>query len=192
MKKLFFLAALSFSMIAANAQFGLKGGGNLSNWHGDNFTSSDVDPLFGFYIGPYYNASITSHFSVQSEVVFATAGIKDANSSEKIQTNYINISVVPRYNQGCGWFIGTGPELGLLMSAKDKYQGNSVNVKDELKKSNFSWAFMTGYDFKMGFGIYTRYSLGLSDIDNGFSGGSIKQNVWSFGVRYNFNMSGGK
>lgn len=107
MKKLFFLAFLSFFLITANAQFGIKAGGNISNWHGSDISSSDVDPLFGYYAGVYYNASIVHQFSIQSEIVFAATGAKDGSSSDKVRSNYINLSVVPRYNQ-MGWFIGTG------------------------------------------------------------------------------------
>lgn len=188
MKKLLFIAALVFCIFSANAQFGIKAGGNLSTWHGSDISSDDVDPLFGYYAGLYYNASIVKQFSVQSELVYAATGAKDGGSSDKLRSSYLNLSVIPRYNQGMGWFIGTGPELGFLMSAKSKYSGGSVDVKDEFKKINFSWAVMTGYDFKPGIGIYTRYSFGLSDLDDGFFSTSIKQNVWSFGLRYNFDM----
>lgn len=188
MKKILFAALLSTSVIAVQAQFGLKGGATFSTWHGSDVNNSDVDGLVGAYFGAFYNAHVSTNFSVQPEVAFSAEGAKDANSSEKARLDYINLSVLPRYNNS-GWFIGTGPQLGLLISAKDKGNGGSIDIKDELKGSNFSWAFATGYDLKVGLGFDVRYNLGLSNISDSFFGSAtVKQSVWNVGVHYSFSM----
>jgi hypothetical protein len=86
-----------------------------------------------------------------------------------------------RYNTQSGFFVGTGPQFGLRLSAKVKDDNTSVDFKDYVKSSDFAWAFALGYMFQSGFGIYGRYNLGLANIAED---GDIKNSVIAIGFRY--------
>ena len=188
MKKLSLIIAIVSIGLLSHAQFGVKGGLNVSTWRGDD--AGDAKSLVGFYAGAYYNVGISSQFSFQPEVVFSAEGAKDDTNDETVKTNYINITPFVRFNSS-GFFVGTGPQLGILLSAKDESGGVSVDIKDALKSINFSWALMTGYEMPSGFGFYVRYNLGLTSIADD-ADIDVKTGVFQVGLRYNFKMGAAK
>jgi outer membrane protein with beta-barrel domain len=186
MKKFFFFIAVIGLSLITHAQLGVKAGMNISTLTGD-----DVDgakSLTGFHGGAYYNVGLNKNFSFQPEAVFSAEGAKDDATGTKMKVNYINITPMFRYNAS-GLFIGTGPQLGFLMSAKATDGTNSVDIKDSFKSTNFSWAFGAGYEMSNGLGIEARYNLGLSSIADE-SGTDVKTSCFQIGLRYNFKMGG--
>ena len=186
MKKVF----LAFSAIAiaavVQAQIGVKGGVNLSSWRGDD--AEGTKAKVGFYGGVFYNFKIQKSWSMQPELVFSAEGVQsETNSKSKLNTNFLNFTPLLRYNTSSGFFIGTAPQLGFLLTAKATDGNNNVDVKDSFKGINFSWAVAAGYEFKNGFGFNARYNFGLSNISD-ISGKNTKTGVFQFGLRYAFNM----
>lgn len=185
MKKFFLLIGIISFSIITHAQLGITAGLNVSTWRGDD--ADGAKSLMGFNAGAYYNVAINNKFSFQPEAVFSAEGSKD-DMDVSYKTNYINVSPLFRYNSS-GFFVGTGPQIGFLMSAKADDGDMSVDIKDAMKSTNFSWAFMTGYEMSNGLGIYARYNLGMANIvddDNA----DIKTGVFQVGLRYNFKMGG--
>ena len=188
MKKVF----LAFSAIAiavvVQAQIGVKGGVNLSSWRGDD--AEGTKAKVGFYGGVFYNFKIQKSWSMQPELVFSAEGAQSETNSDfkfKWNTNFLNFTPLLRYNTSSGFFIGTAPQLGFLLTAKRTGGNNDVDVKDSFKGINFSWAVAAGYEFKNGFGFNARYNFGLSNISD-ISGKNTKTGVFQFGLRYAFNM----
>lgn len=185
MKKIVILFSFITVATFAQAQFGVKAGLNLSNWRGDDIDSDETDMLPGFYVGAFYNVKISEMFSFQPDLVFSTEGVKASDADFKYATTYINLAPLIRLNTKSGFFVGTGPQIGFLMSAKIKADGDSEDIKDEMKSTNFSWALMLGYQLKNGFGFYGRYNLGLSNIIDA-DDADIKTSVIAIGLRYSF------
>lgn len=192
MKKILFLLMVSSFVIAAKAQFGFNAGINISSMHG-----SDVDNSFkskiGFHAGAFYNIAVANSISVQTEASYSGEGAKvDADGeSGKYELGYLNIAALFRYNFQGGFNLGTGPQYGFLLSAKAKGSGQTVDIKDQMKSGNFSWAFAAGYDLPMGVGFYGRYNLGLSKIVDE-TGVDVKASSFQIGVRYTINKGEGK
>lgn len=184
MKKIFLIFSFALVVIAANAQGGIKAGANFSSWRGDDIDSDEIDMLIGFYFGAYYNVKVSDRFSIQPELVYSGEGVKSADDDFKYKFSYLNLTPLARFNTASGFFVGTGPQLGFLLSAKAKDEDNSVDVKDSFKGINFSWALALGYEMKSGFGIYGRYNLGLSNIVDS-DDSDIKTGVIQVGLRYN-------
>lgn len=179
MKKLITVLALSLLGISVNAQWGIKGGANFANLTGDD--ADGMKTLVGIYFGTYYNMPINGMFSFQPELVFSGQGARIENSDgARIKLNYLNLSPLFRYNSN-GFFAGTGPQIGILLSAHLKDNNTSVDFKDNVKSTDFAWAFMIGYEMPSGFGFYGRYNLGLANIAED---GDIKNNVFQLGLRY--------
>ena len=199
MKKLFLLPVVFFTVLTINAQFGVNAGVNFANWGGSDATAAnlgaDKKVLIGPHFGVYYNAEIGEHFSVQPEVGFSAEGVKlvESGVTAKVVTNYICIGALARWNSGSGFYLGTGPQLGLLMSAELQADGvPDEDVKDDLKSSDFAWMFRAGYNLPGGFGFYAGFNLGLGTIDGTSPPSDFKNRVIQLGIRYNITKGGSK
>jgi hypothetical protein len=78
--------------------------------------------------------------------------------------HYLRIPALFRYKAASGFSAVTGPQIGLPLSAKDEEEKDSYDIKDELKKSDFSWAFDLGYAINPAFNINARYNPGFSNF----------------------------
>ena len=122
-------------------------------------------------------------YAIQSEIFYSIQGSKADN--DKVSLSYINIPImVQRYIASSGFYIETGPQLGFLLSAKEKAAGIETNIKSQLKKIDFSWNVRLGYKFNSGIGINARYGLGLTTINS--TGYDIRNAVISAGLYYIF------
>ena len=191
MKKVLALAALVAVFSTANAQFGVKAALNLSNWRGDDIEGSDTKSLLGFNAGVYYNAPLSTNFSIEPQIDFSTEGVKAADNDLRYKTNFINVSALARYNSN-GFFVGTGPQIGFMMGAKISDGDNSVDADDAFKGTNISWALTTGYQSPTaGIGGFIRYNLGLTNIIDE-SDADVKTGVFQVGLRYDITKLMGK
>jgi outer membrane immunogenic protein len=83
----------------------------------------------------------------------------------RVNLLYANIPLVVRYQTQSGFFGEAGIQPGFLLSAKDKYSGNSDNYKPYVNTFDFSIPFGVGYELKNGFGIGLRVIPGLTNIN---------------------------
>jgi hypothetical protein len=190
---LFLLAACSFAAANAQIQFGIKAGANFSNLTGDDI--GDAKTKVGFHGGAFVGVPLFSTFSLQPEVVYSDQGAKfsDEETTAKLNAEYLNIPVLFKYNNPSGFFAQTGPQIGFLMSAKIKVDGQSVNDKDAFKSTDFSWAVGIGYLIKsVNVGIDARYNIGLSNVAKDSGNGSVKNSVFQVGLFYVFGGGGGQ
>ena len=66
-------------------------------------------------------------YAIQSEIFYSIQGSKADN--DKVSLSYINIPImVQRYIASSGFYIETGPQLGFLLSAKEKAAGIETNI----------------------------------------------------------------
>ena len=186
MKKVFFV--LSFLMVAAfgasaqETHFGLKAGLNLASVNispGD-----DYDSKAGLHLGGLAHIHLSRHFALQPEVVYSMQGGKRENDV-KLKLNYINVPLLAQYMVDNGFRLQTGPQLGILLSAKTEADDVEVDRKDNFSTIDFSWAFGMGYLFPSGFGLDARYNLGINDVwDPGTA--KMKNSVFQVGLFYQF------
>ncbi len=195
MKKLFLLLVSGAFLTAANAQiqFGVKAGANFATLTGSDI--QDAKMKVGIHGGAFVALPVGSMFSVQPEVLYSGQGAKaDADGTTvSLNLNYINVPVLFKYNNPCGFFAETGPQLGFLMSAKYKAGSNSQDAKSAYKSTDFAWAIGAGYLIKsVNVGIDARYNLGLSSIAKDVDGQKVdaKSGVFQFGVFYLFGGKG--
>lgn len=186
MKKIFSCAiviVLCISIAAAQeTHFGLKAGVNIASANvspGDDYNSK-----VGLHIGGLAHIHLNKNFALQPEVVYSMQGGKKDNDIG-LKLNYINIPLLLQYMTDNGFRLQTGPQLGLLVSAKTENDDVEINRKDDFTSTDFSWAFGAGYLFPSGFGLDARYNLGISNVwDAGSS--KIKNSVFQLGVFYQF------
>jgi hypothetical protein len=183
MKKLFLVLVCASSLVAANAQvrFGVKAGANFATITDASGAKSKVGINGGLQVG----VPLSSMFSFAPEAVYSAQGAK-ADGDVSINLNYINLPLLLQYNNASGFFANTGPQIGFLMSAKQKIGSESGDIKDQMNSTDFSWAIGAGFATKSGFGFNARYNLGLSKIAKDDAGGSSKNSVIQAGFFYNF------
>lgn len=187
MKKIVLIAVVLVAGFASQAQvkFGIKAGGNLSSWSGDDAES--VKSKFGFHAGVLANIPVSSQFSFNPELLLSLEGAKidDGTDDSKVNMTYLNLPLLAQYNNPSGFYAELGPQIGFLMSAKAKEGDLEEDIKDIFKSTNFSLAFGAGFKTKSGFGFGARYSLGLSNIGD-YDEADLKVSNLGFGIFYLF------
>lgn len=164
-----------FDKVLGRMTFGLKAGGNYSNFTNANF---DTEGLAGFHVGGTMNFRISDHFSIQEDILYSTVGAKLKNSnglfsSEKIKLSYLSLPILLRYSTNVGFFIEAGPQANMLIKDAD-----DTGLGDFADKVDAGVAGGIGYQFKAGpvkgLGISARYYQGFMDVGK-FNSSTIKK-----------------
>lgn len=197
MRKLSLVMMAVALTVAAQAQFGIYAGLNIANWGGADATNAipgaDKNGQLGLNVGATYNVPVSEHFSIVPGAEFSAQGAKfTAGGAEaNVNTDYINLDVLARWNSGQGFSIGAGPYAGFLMSAKVKQDGQpDDDIKDNLKGTDFGILFRAGYFFTEHFGIQAGFRLGFSTIDDTTPAQDIKNRVFCASVVYSISGPG--
>ncbi len=194
MKKLLFIAVTA-SLILLNCSsiapsIGAKAGVNFSDITGD-----DVDSFKGltsFHFGAVVEIPVSDGFSFQPEILYSAQGsdYEEESFSGSVKADYLNVPLMAKFYVGEGFSVEAGPQIGLLMSAKDEYDGGDEDIKDFLKSTDFGVNIGLGYKLESGLNFGARYNLGLSNVNDSddFDGGAeYKNGVIQVSVGYFFN-----
>jgi hypothetical protein len=157
---------VSSAMFAQTANFGIKGGLNISSidW------SIDMDSRMGLHLGALAHIHLSPQWALQPEVVYSAEGAKqDVTGGEVTWKNdYINIPVMVQYMFNNGFRIEAGPQLGILASTEiEDDDGNDEEADEIFKSTNVSLGLGLSYLSNSGLGVGARYNLGLSEINEG-------------------------
>lgn len=200
MKKLIILSALSIVFCSAKAQlsFGPKAGLNIAHVTVEKSSGYSYSSITRLYGGVFGNYKLSDMFAAQIELLYSGEGEKgkdhnNNDSADNIKISYFNIPILFQYKSPIGVYAETGPQVGFLLSIKEKYGDEaSENIKQYYKGVNFSWAFGLGYKLEKyvpGLGINARYTLGLGAINKTVvNAGSLKTRAFSFGLFYAFDL----
>lgn len=158
MKKIIFTVVLAFVFGFVNAQerqdmaFGAKAGLNLAN-----ITNADgSSTLLGFHVGFFAEFMLGDNFAVQPEVLYSAQGAEFDDGDLKL--DYITIPVMLKYYVAAPFSLEIGPQVGFLVSAEEL----GVDIKDDVKSTDFGINFGAGYDITPNLIIGARYNLGLT------------------------------
>jgi hypothetical protein len=179
MKKSFLFITVFLFVFNSNAQvkqtagdavsFGLKGGVNFASITGDD--TDNLSGLTSFHFGALVNIPVSENFSVQPELLYSAQGAEYGMSEGydgKFKLGYLNIPVLAKIEVTNGLSVEAGPQIGLLLSAKDEYKspGDSGedDIKDDVKGLDFALALGLSYTMESGLGFGARYNIGLSEI----------------------------
>ena len=196
MKKLFLvlLAITSTLLISAQVRFGVKAGLSIANFNtsGLNYIEGTTHSTRNtFNGGVMASLPLFSSFYIQPELMYSGQG--QTSSSPTITAtsayDYLNLPVLFKYQHASGLFAETGPQIGFLLSAKEK--ANGFTFDDNATHSiDFSWAFGLGYQIKtIPVGFNLRYNLGLTNTLNQPQPWVAKNSVFQIDLFYLF---GGK
>jgi hypothetical protein len=176
MKKLvlILLAGISFATARAQGQFqfGVKGGLNVSNVTVSNgFNGYTYSSLANFNAGVFLKIPfLAPGLSLQPEIYYSGQGFRsnDGSTGEYSEhVNYLNIPVLAKYTWPGGFFLETGPQLGLKLNAKDKENGVSTDISSAYNGADFSWVVGIGFKIpQTPVGFDFRYNTGIINVAN--------------------------
>jgi hypothetical protein len=188
-----FVCLLSFTGLRANAQFtvGARAGVNLA-----------TEPTAEYYhvflalphAGLFAQYQLPASFDLQLGANYSGEGVnlKDESTGNTYhgREGYLNVPLMVQYRFGFGGYVELGPQIGFLLSASEKDNGDpSVDTKQYYTGTEFSGGLGFGYEFNhaapKGFGISVRYMRGISDIVKDNEGGEkVTSRVLSIGLTY--------
>lgn len=181
MKRISFLLLVLVAVISSHAQirFGAKAGLNISS-----IVGKDVEGYgskAGFFLGGVVNIPVLEQFSIQPEALISLQGAKWEDYDGSTHLSYIHVPVLARYTTRFGLYGETGPQLGFLISAKDKEDGENDDIMEYLKKTDFSWAIGAGYNITPELSVHVRYNAGFTSFYE-----TEKNSVFQLGLTYLF------
>jgi hypothetical protein len=158
---LFVLSIMTGRLYAQKAYAGIKGGVNIadvSNMNGDNRLSG--------HIGLFVHSRLDKSWSVQPEILYSGQGQQYELVTDEytLALSYIQVPVMFQYHPDKHLYLEFGPQLGFLLTANVKEDGNKLEVDDSYKQIDAGLAFGIGVQATRALGIYARYNLGLADI----------------------------
>ena len=192
MKKLFFaaVAVMAFGFInAQETKFGAKAGLNLSNLTGDAEGNS---MKVGFQVGGFAEIKISEKFAIQPELVYSAQGAKFEEEffgetfEFDLNLGYINVPVLAKYYVAEKFSLEAGPQVGFLISAKAKGEGESEDVKEDFNSLDFGFNLGAGYDVSENINLSLRYTAGLSNIAKDSGDQKVGNSNIAFAVGYRF------
>lgn len=172
MKKLMIIVTLFGMIMVTQAQqdirFGIKGGLNISVINGEDV--ENTESRTSFHGGILLEIPIAEKLSFQPELLYSSVGIKENYDNPELRLNYLTLPLMAKYYLVNNFSLEVGPQIGLLLSADAKVDGESEGGVEELFK-NFDAAinFGIGYKLDNGFNFGARYNLGLIKIFDSFS-----------------------
>ncbi len=185
------------SQAQAQLSFGPKAGLNIARI---SFSSSafKTKTLISGYGGLFANYQVNSAWAAQLEVVYSGEGTKEesttSTASGHINEGIIQIPLLAQYHTKFGLYGEAGPQIGILASIKETYQGSTLSIKQYYHSTEFRFPFGVGYEFPetspvKGLGVNIRYSFGFSAINKVSVGGDkLKNQVISIGAIYKIPM----
>ena len=202
------LSLISMSAQAQQLQLGVKGGPSLVDVVAvrtpDGFGGEDsyykMRPSYHF--GIYGFIDLNSRFYVQAELLYANKGFRStdpAGSEANIHLHYLTLPVLLNYRISEKVDVGLGGELGYKLSARSKFDNNSVDA-NFIYKRDIDVGLNAGlkYHLSQKIALDVRYIHGLSNIfgrrgvatdpygNPSGKGPSFQNRVVQFSVGYTF------
>ena len=189
------VAFLAFGFINAqdkkDMSFGVKGGLNVSSVTNAVQYGANSSSLIGFHLGVFGEFMVSDKFAIQPELLYSAQGVTvDDSEGNKVDAklDYINIPVMAKFYATNSFSLEFGPQIGFLVSAKEKSGGVTTDIKDATKSTDFGLNLGMGYDITENMVLGLRYNFGLSQLQKDLGSGekASKNSVFQFSFGYKF------
>lgn len=162
------LTGLCSIVVSGQTTLGVKGGINIADIKTKDLNNNGYKPRVSGHGGIYVNHTFNKYWAVQPEVLFSGEGQRYVyNSVEHTWAlSYIEIPLMLQIYPTKELYIEAGPQVGLLLSAKDKITGqeHQPDIKASFATAQFSIATGVGFRVVDRVTIYGRYNFGLTDM----------------------------
>jgi hypothetical protein len=181
------------SFAQGNFSAGVKGGVNFSKLAFDPEQEGCCDTRTGFIGGLFVVAPISETISIQPEFLYSMQGAKFEfeGFEEELQTDYFQVPILVRADFGSNAsvrpFVLFGPAFGFNVKARDKFEDEDDDIKEDVKNLDVAFAIGAGLQFGSG-SIEARYTHGLTNAneDSDEEGVKVKHRVFSVLVGFRF------
>jgi opacity protein-like surface antigen len=196
MKKFILLTAAFLLFSVAHSQekkeiyFGIKAGLNLCSITNADQDGVNSSTLVGFHVGVLGEFMLGDKFAIQPELLYSTQGVKLDFEGDKgdLKMDYVTIPLMAKYYVVESFSVELGPQIGFLTAAKATSGGESIDVKDSMKTTDFGLNFGVGYNITENFNMGLRYNLGLTQVQKDLVAGesASKNSVFQIALGYRF------
>ncbi len=156
------LLFISFEIAAQQHPYGIKVGGNVANLAGDG--TDDLSSLINFQAGFYMEIELTKDVKVQPELLFTVYGFElSEGDNPNVRLNYVVLPVIVKYFVSNAFSFDAGPQVGLLVTAKNG-TGSNADVKSDFFDRDFGVNLGASYAISSKIAASLRYYLGLTDV----------------------------
>ncbi len=192
------------SIYAQNISFGVKGGVNVSGFHGKD---ADGTPLKSFHLGVVSEFYFTDKCSIQPEILYSSIGgtkekdfrIKKLDLTQKI--DYISVPVMAKYYLFKGLAVELGPQFSYAISRSTnsddilaKLKGlpaptlGAIGKKIDFPYNKFDVALGAGISYNLPYGIFAsaRYVYSFTNYPKSSVGKELKPQVIQVSLGYKF------
>ncbi len=193
------------SVCSAQVTGGVEGGINFANVSiSGGGISISASNRTGWLIGGFVDVPLAKQVHFQPELLYSSKGatassdLVGTTGTGHLRLDYLDIPLLVRFDvpmQGSNVvpFVYAGPQIGILLSAKDVFTptgGTEVteDIKSDLSSTSWDLAFGGGVRVSR-FLVDVRYAIGLSNIfgsNISAAGGTMKNRVFSIMAGYKF------
>jgi len=151
----------AYSSQAQKLTPGIKGGLNIadvSGFNGDNRLSG--------HVGLFLDSRINAKWSFQPELLYSGQGQRYWSGRDEytLALNYIQIPLMFQFHATRQFYLEFGPQIGFMVSANAKHDGDKSEVDQYFKKVDAAIALGMGVQVTPVLGFYARYNAGIADI----------------------------
>jgi hypothetical protein len=212
MKKLFLLAIVLTTAVAANAQnrwyrpqhrsddfnnvrIGLTGGVNIANTISSHNSDFSTRTKAGFVGGIFVDIPIAYPLSIDAEALYSQKGYRATTADGEFaqRANFIDVPLLLKLKLTPGFNILAGPQFSFLTSTRNTYYDGFDKIYEEKYKYNGDKNFITGVvgigiDLNKSVELRGRYAIDLHENNPDGTGGvpDYRNQVWQIGLGFKF------
>ena len=161
---------------------GIRFGYNFANLSGD---IQENETLTAFHVGAFTDFKLNERLFLQPELMFSVQGSgfsygeEDSVSDTDLKLSYLNIPVLLSYHYNENLSFTAGPQIGVLMGAKDAGKDIINNVE------SYDMAFSLGLAYKVykDIRISARYNQGFVKVTSE-EGRDWRHNVFQLSMAF--------
>ena len=169
MKKILIVISFILSSTVSYSQFipvpswGVKGGFNFADIGGEEADNAMKTSL---NVGVYGQKHFNAFWNLRIELLFSGQGHgAKTDLDNKLNLLCLNLPVMVEYAPAFNWGLHAGFQPGLILSAKAKFEGSSIDVKEQF--NTIDMALVAGgsyYLMDKKLGITVRYNHGFTSL----------------------------
>jgi Outer membrane protein beta-barrel domain len=157
---------LIYAIMIATGQSGIRGESESYSGPVTNISAGVAIPVTPLSKKTELVAGL--RFSKEGSKYKSSEYIPGGNSQSvenKVVFSYLRMPVFVRTKTNSGFYGAAGLQPGLLLSAKDRHNGQSTNIKTDYNSFDMGLMIGAGYDFKNGLGACIHFYPGISNIN---------------------------
>ena len=179
---IFFQSCFFLNGLRVSSDVGVIGGGGISNVSGGDSWESKLGLQFGVETG-IFNLGTGSGIHSGLGVSFQGANWSESYGSGEVNLAYLNVPILYNHQFDGGFYGEIGLQPGFLLSAKDKYDGMSVDYNDYVKGFELGLPVGAGYNINKMVSVGVRGTFGLTNFDDSEGDESARNQLISATVK---------